>query len=389
MIHTVEIENDILANMNTEAYSTWLEIDLDAIRKNVFELRRICGNKVMAVVKANGYGHGMVEVARAALSGGASWLGVARLEEALDLRAAGINANILVLGYTAPLRVVEAAENQISLAIYDRKLAQEYSARVMSAGYQLAVHAKFDSGMGRLGYFPEDGMSFMRDLTSLPGLVVEGVFTHFARSDEPEKETTAWQNKRFAALVAALAEAGLRPPLVHAANSAAALYFPEGRYDMVRCGISIYGLHPSSEAPLPASFRPALSWKARLSSVKILPPSHGVGYNYRYKTQGHERIGAVAVGYADGLRRRLGNFVLVGGKRITVVGGICMDQIMLQLDKVPNAQIGDEVVLIGRQGEQVITAEELGREWGTVNYDVVCGLQARVPRIYQNGDEIA
>jgi alanine racemase len=371
--------------MDTSAYSTWLEIDCDAIRTNLRELRRISGRPVMAVVKANGYGHGIVEAGRAALQGGASWLGVARIEEALVLRAARLTCPILVLGYTSPLRAGEAAVNGVSLAVYDPDLAAAYSDVALKLGRRIRVHAKFDSGMGRLGVFPEDGVAFIRQLAGLPALEVEGMFTHFARSDEPGLVTTAWQNERFAALVNALGQCGLRPPLVHASNSAAALYFPETHYDLVRCGIAIYGLHPSAEAPLPETFRPALTWKAHLSSVKLLPPEHGVGYSYRYTTHKQERIGAVAVGYADGLRRRVGNFALVGGKRVRLAGGVCMDQIMLQLDEVPEAKIGDEVVLLGRQGEALITAEEIAREWGTVNYDVVCGLQARVPRIYMNG----
>jgi alanine racemase len=373
--------------MDTAAYSTWIEVDLEAIRNNLHELRRISGVKVMAVVKANGYGHGIVETARAAEQGGAAWLGVARIEEALALRAAQIASPILVLGYTAPLRAREAALNGISLAVYDPDLAAAYSAEGMKVARRICVHAKFDTGMGRLGAFPEEGLDFIQRLMKLPGIELEGMFTHFARSDEPEFETTHWQISRFQALVGQLSQAGLRPPLVHAANSAAALYFPEARYDLVRCGIAIYGLDPSAQTPLPNTFRTALTWKAHLASVKVLPENHGVGYSYRYVTQHSERIGTVAVGYADGFRRRVGNFALVGGKRVKVAGGVCMDQMMLQLDDVPEARAGDEVVLIGQQGDQVIRAEEIGGAWNSVNYDVVCGLQARVPRLYLNQDD--
>ena len=370
--------------MNTAAYSTWLEIDLAAIRQNVSELRRISAVPVMAIVKANGYGHGMVEAGRAALQGGASWLGVARIEEALGLRAAGITQPILVLGYTAAQRCAEAVEHDIRLAVFDVDLAAAYASEAARLGRRLRVHAKFDSGMGRLGVFPEQGVLFVRRLMELPGLELEGAFTHFARADEPQADTTDWQLQRFQSLLSELGQAGLRPALVHAANSAAALYFPAARLDMVRSGIAIYGLDPSAEAPLPETFRPALTWKARLTGVKILPPRHGVGYAYRYTTRADERIGTVAVGYADGLRRRVGNYALVRGQQVPLAGGVCMDQIMLQLDEIPAACAGDEVVLIGRQGQAVIRAEDLGREWNTVNYDVVCGLQARVPRIYLN-----
>lgn len=298
------------------------------------------------------------------------------------LRQAGITLPMLVLGYSAPERVGEAIANRISLAVHHPGIAQDFAGQARALGQPLHVHAKFDTGMGRLGVFPEDGLEFIRQIRATPDLILEGVFTHLASADEPARDTTDWQIGRFSKLVEALEANELRPPLVHAANSAASLYFPGAHFDMVRAGIAIYGLHPSAEAPLPQEFRPALSWKARLASVKDLPARHGIGYNHRYVTAKTERIGVMPVGYADGLRRRLGNFVLVGGKRVAVVGGVCMDQCMLQLDGVPEASIGDEIVLIGRQGDAAITAEEIGQAWGTVNYDVVCGLAARVPRFY-------
>lgn len=367
-----------------DPYSTWLEIDLGAIRGNVQELRRITGRKVMAVIKANGYGHGIVEVGRAASAGGAAWLGVARIDEALKLRDAGIETPVLVLGFCPPEWVPRAAAERISLAIHHPDLIPEFAAMAGATGQPLRVHAKFDTGMGRLGVFPEDGLDFVRQIKDRTELFLEGVFTHFACADAPAMDATDKQISRFTRFVQVLEQNNLRPPLVHAANSAAALYFPTAYFDMVRSGIAVYGLHPSSEAPLPGSFQQALTWKTRLVSVKILPPGHGVGYNYRYITSHAERIGVIPVGYADGLRRRLGNFALVHGRRVDVAGGVCMDQCMLRLDDVPGAAIGDEVVLIGRQGEAAITAEDLGDAWGTVNYDVVCGLTARVPRIYRD-----
>ncbi len=364
------------------AYSTWLEIDLSAIQNNIRRIQAISGRPVLAVIKANGYGHGLVEVGRAAAAAGAAWLGVARLEEALWLRAGGLDLPILVLGYCAPERAAEAAANRVSLAAFHPDQALALAAQARQAGHTLRVHVKIDTGMGRLGMFAADAVAFVSLLASTPGLTVQGIFTHFARADEPELNQTDRQIDAFDAVLASLQAVGLRPPLVHAANSAAALYFPRAYYDMVRPGIAIYGLHPAPEAPLPEGFRPALSWKARLASVKELPARHGVGYNYRYITQKRERIGVIPVGYADGFRRRLGNFALVGGRRVPVVGGVCMDQCMLQLDEVPDAKPGDEVVLLGRQGEAAITAEEIAQAWGTNNYEVVCGLQARVPRLY-------
>jgi alanine racemase len=370
--------------MQSDACSTWIEIDLEAIRQNVTRLRKIAGVPVMAVVKANGYGHGIVEAARAGLEGGAAWCGVARIEEALVLRQAGIQAPILVTGYTSPLRVAEAVSGGIVLSVYDRELAGAYSAIAMKMHAHLRVHAKVDTSMGRLGVFPEDGVQFLYWLSEQRGLDVEGIFTHFASADEPKKPGTQAAIKLFKELLDELEMAGLRPPLVHASNSAATLYYPQARFGLVRCGIAMFGLHPSSDAPLPEGFRPALSWKARLVSVKTLPPGHGVGYNARYVTSKAERIGTIAVGYADGFRRRLGNCVLVDGQLVPVAGGVCMDQCMLELDRVGQARVGDEVVLIGRQGETVLSAEEVAAAWGTVNYDVVCGLAVRVPRFYLN-----
>jgi alanine racemase len=368
--------------MLTCSYPNWLEIDLGAIQNNVHQLQTLTGRPVMAIIKANGYGHGLVEVGRASATAGAAWLGVARLEEALVLRNAGVQLPILVLGYTVPERVPDAIVNHVSLALPHPELVQAYAQAAGPVGEPLRVHAKFDSGMGRLGVFPEVGVAFVRQIKETPGLLLEGAFTHMARADEPALDTTDHQLDRFSRLVAALEGDGLRPPLVHAANSAAAIYYPRARFDMVRPGIALYGLHPSDEALLPEGFQRALTWKTQIASIKDLPAGHGIGYAHRYFTKKQERIGVIPVGYADGFRRRLGNFVLVGGKRVNVVGGVCMDQCMIQLDDLPDAHIGDEVVLIGSQGGDHITAEEVGAAWGTVNYDVVCGLAARVPRNY-------
>lgn len=368
--------------MSFTGYNTWIEVDLGAIRSNVRRLGEISRRPVMAVIKANAYGHGLVEVGRAALQAGAAWLVTARLDEALALRQAGIASPLFVLGFTPPERVPEAAAAGVRLAVYDDGLAAAYSAQAQASGERLFVHAKFDTGMGRLGAAPEAGIEFISRLKQLPGLEVEGVFTHMAEADDPIQPTTDEQLDRFDRLLEALRANGLRPPLVHAANSASTLYFPRAVYDMVRPGIAIYGLNPSAEAPLKEGFHSALTWKARLASVKMIPPGHGIGYNFRYRTTREERIGVCAVGYADGFRRRLGNSALVGGRRVPVVGGVCMDQCMLQLDEVPEARIGDEVVLIGRQGDARITPEEIASDWGTSCYEVVSGLAARVPRVY-------
>jgi alanine racemase len=369
--------------METDKLTNWLEIDLSAARHNVRRLQAISGRPVIAVVKANAYGHGLSELANAAVEAGASWLGVARIEEALALRKAGLSSRILVMGYTMPERVAEAVANHITLAVTLPETADEYSAAAAGLSQPLVVHAKIDTGMGRLGVIWQDGAAFLRHLRKLNGLRVEGIFTHYARADEPTLATTGEQLGRFLDMLNSLDALGLRPPLVHSANSAASIYFPDTRFDLIRPGIALYGLDPSKEAPVPGDFRKVLAWKTRLVSVKDLPAGYGVGYGHRYVTSGIERVGVIAVGYADGMRRQLGvNNCIVRGVRVPFIGGVCMDQCMIALQNVPDAQVGDEVVLIGKQGQAQITAEEIGAAWGTINYEVTCGLAARVPRIY-------
>lgn len=374
----------ILRDMDSNGYSTWLEIDLGAIQTNVRRLLELTGTPMMAVVKADGYGHGASAVAQAAVSAGATWVGVARLEEALALRQMGLTSKILVLGYTSAERIPDAIAHQISVTIYDAQVGEAYAARAKALGGILKVQLKVDTGMGRLGVTPEQAVEFLRWIQTQQGLEAEGIFTHFARADEPDAPTTLEQLRRFNDLLTTLDAMGLCPPIKHAANSAAALNFPASRFDLIRPGIALYGMQPSGQSPLPEGFRPALSWKTRLTSVKMLPAGHGVSYGHVYRTRTTERIGSIAVGYADGFRLMAPNEVLVNGKRASVVGRVCMDQSMVQLDHLPLARIGDEVVLIGSQGDQTISAEEVAKRWQTITYEVICGLATRIPRIYCN-----
>lgn len=372
----------ILTLMNIQNLATWLEIDLIQLKENLSELQKMTGKPVMAVVKANAYGHGLVDIALAAEAAGSPWCGVARLEEALALRQAGVNAHILVLGYTPPGSAVLAAVENISLAVYDRATAQAYAAAGIESGKTLNVHLKIDSGMGRLGVFPEEGVEMAKYLRSLPGINLQGLFTHFARADEPELPATNQQLAKFANLVKDLEKDNLKPEFVHASNSGGTLAFNDAWYDFVRPGIAMYGLSPSSKALVPAALKPILSWKTRLISVKELPAGYGVGYGHRYVLTKPEMIGALAIGYADGFRRVPGNEVLIAGKRAKVIGSVCMDQCMVQLGDIPEAKIGDEVVIIGKQGEQTITADDVAARWGTINYEVIAGIAARVSRVY-------
>ncbi|MCE1252565.1 MAG: alanine racemase [Anaerolineae bacterium] len=361
--------------------ATWLEIKRAAIVNNLQRLRQITATDIMAVVKGNAYGHGLVEVSRTAVAAGATWVGVARLEEAALLRENGITTPILVMSYTHPARSIEAAELGVTLTAYNPQQADELARQMQGAASPLMVHAKINTGMNRLGVLPEEGADFLRQLNRLPALQVTGMFTHFCCADEWQHPTTARQLSRFIKLVEQVNHEGIRPAVIHASSSAAMLYENEARFDLCRAGIAMYGLQPSSETPLLDGFEPALSWKARLVAINHLPPGEGVGYNHRYFTTKNERIGVFSAGYGDGVRRRPGNIIILRGKILKVIG-ICMDQCMVNLDEVPDAQVGDEVVLIGRQGEASITPQDIAANWQTTNYEMVTGLSARVPRFY-------
>lgn len=369
------------SSVDINTYSTWLEVDLNAIKHNVAEVIKMTGREVMAVIKANGYGHGMRPIAQACVAGGATWCGVARIEEALALRRAGISSRILVLGFTPASKIPDAIEHNITVALFNSELTQTYLDYVRIHGGVLRAHVKVETGMGRLGMPIDVVPPFLRALKNSP-ILVEGIFTHFARADEPDSDSTPEQIRKFEALLAELTPQGLKPFYVHAANSAAVLNFPASYYDLTRPGDLLLGMNPMTERELPPQFRPALTWKARLISVRTFPPGHGISYGSKYVTSKEERIGVIPIGYGDGFRRVDGQQVLVGGKRVNIVGRVCMDQCMLQLDDVPEAKVGDEIVLVGRQGQEFISIDEVAKRWGTINYEVVCGLAERLPRIY-------
>lgn len=372
----------ILSGMSQADQTTWIEVNLAAIQRNIGRLNKLSGKPVMAVVKANAYGHGLVEVSRAAVEAGVIRLCVARLEEALRLRENGIEIPILVMGYVMPARVTDAIDNNISLMVNSLDLARQFNDVASAAHRTVDIHVKIDSGMHRLGLLADDIEQFCREVKQLRQLNIEGLFTHFPNADDLADESTKEHITVFSKTVEYFRSVSINPSIVHAANSAASIFFPEARFDAIRPGIAIYGLNPDFSAPLPEGFEPALTWMGRLASVKTIPAGEGIGYNYRYRTSKTERIGVGSLGYADGLRRRLGNLALVGGRRVRQVGGMCMDQSLWQLDEAPEAKVGDEIVFLGSQGNEHLSAEEIGQLWSSNNYDVVCGLATRVPRYY-------
>ncbi len=373
----------------------WAEIDLSAVAANV---RALCGvaapAALCAVVKADGYGHGAVAVARAALGAGASWLAVAMASEAVPLRDAGLDAPILVLADPSP------AEHDAVVALGLRPcvstpFAIEGLARAVArAGTPpLPVHLKVDTGMHRMGAAPDEAKALAEDVARRPELVLEGLWTHCAVADEPGHPFTTVQAARFRAVVKELDGAGLRPPVVHAANSAATLDRPDLRLDLVRCGITLCGLDPSPVLAGWLSLRPALALKAEVSLVRTVAAGDGVSYGLRHHCDHQSVLATVPLGYADGVSRRLsevGAEVLLGGRRRPIVGTVTMDQILVDCGSLqdPGAvavRPGDEVVLIGEQGNQRIGAGEWAERLGTIAYEVVCAISARVPRRYLGG----
>jgi alanine racemase len=377
----------------------WAEIDLAAIAHNVRELRRLIGDKVqlMVAVKANAYGHGAVEVARAALESGADQLGVARVEEGVALRRAGIEAPILILGYTPPDNASDLIEHRLMPTVYALESARAFSAAATAVNRSIAFHIKVDSGMGRLGVpcdalqldISQQPVAAIKAILQLPGLDFQGLCTHFATADHGDKTFAHRQFSRFQALVADLKAAGIAIPIKHAANSGAIIDMPETHLDMVRAGISLYGLAPSGEVDLGRiDLRPALALKARIIHLKTVPAGTRISYGGTWTSPSATTIATIPVGYGDGYNRRLSNRgqMLVKGKRTPVVGRVCMDLTMLDVGHIDDVKVGDEAVLIGRQGEEKISADEIAGLLGTINYEVVTALMARVERVYKTAD---
>lgn len=379
------------------------EIDLSAVAHNVRELRRLThpAAGVMAVVKANGYGHGAIAVARTALANGADALGVARIEEAIALRDAGICAPILLFGSPPPTQPESLLRYDVTATIFSPQTAQTLSGIGHAMGKKICTHIKIDTGMGRLGLLPdslrsgnENAVTF-RDLLSeitaviqLKGLDVQGIYTHFACADMPDNAYTARQFDLFRALLEALSGIGIDIPVKHAANSAAIIAHPATHLDMVRPGISLYGLYPSREMRSSRiSLRPAMAFKSRIIQLNCVRPGLPISYGGTFRSEKDMRIATVPVGYADGLNRLLSNtgHMLVNGQRAPIVGRVCMDLTMIDVGHIPGVAIGDEVVLFGGQENETLPADEIAETLGTITYEIVTGISERVPRVYVNG----
>jgi len=371
---------------------TWAEIDLDAIAHNAAALKARAGGRaeLMVTVKANAYGHGAVPVARAALEGGATRLAVARTPEGVELRQAGLTAPILIMGYTLPAEARHIVHWHLTPTVNTWEQATALSSAAGESGKTVPIHVKVDTGMGRFGLLPGEVVDFVRAISRLPGLRLEGLYTHFAIADAADKTYTRRQFGTYMDVVAQLEEVGFSFPLKHVANSATTLDLPEMALDMVRCGIALYGLHPSSEVAPAVPLRPAMTLKSRVARVRTLPPGSSISYGCTYTTTRPTPVALVPVGYGDGYHRILSNKgqVLIHGQRAPIVGRVCMDQFVVDVSAIPEVHQDDEVVVFGQQGEAKITAEEVARWAQTINYEVTTSILPRVTRVFLKGKKV-
>ena len=368
---------DMCAQRSTKAI-----VDLRAIGNNIAQIRKRIGKKrdIMAVVKADGYGHGAVEVSLSALENGANCLGVALPEEGEQLRKAGIVAPITVLGLIQPEEAYKVVDLDLEQAVCSLEVAEALDQVASNAGVQINVHIKVDTGMGRVGVQPEDALAFVRRMGRFKSLKMKGIFTHFSCADELDKTFARKQIEIFDSLVREMEASKVKIPKKHVANSAAILDLPESYYDLVRPGIMIYGLYPSNEVSQSIELQPAMTFMTRVIFVKWVPPGCPISYGRTFTTQRQTMVATLPVGYADGYSRLLSSRgeVLIKGHQVPLMGRVCMDMCMVDVSEVENVHPGDEVILFGKG----LPVDEIAMKIGTINYEVVCAVGKRVPRVY-------
>jgi len=363
-------------------------IDHDALRWNLRQIRAKVGPKVkiLAMVKANGYGHGVVAIAQTLGSVGGDAFGVATLEEGIELRRAGIRVPILVLAGAYGEQLEQFLSYDLTPVIHEIASAQMLEAAAKRRGKELNVHLKIDTGMGRLGLLAAESDSWIPELKKCSALKLEGVFSHFSHAESVEGDYTRQQLDIFQRVINVLRTEGLAPQLVHFANSAATITLPAAYFDMVRPGIMLYGIYPSPAMTNQIVLKPVLSWKTKILQLKKVPPGTSISYGQTFVTNRESMIGTLPVGYADGYQRLLSNRgqVLVDGQRAPVVGRVCMDLTMIDVTDIRKVQQGDEVVLLGRQGNTEISADEMAVWANTISYEILTSISSRVPRIHHN-----
>ena len=376
---------------------TWADISMDNLSHNYHLLRAAIPSdcRFLGVVKADAYGHGAVPVSRQLVDLGADYLAVSNMEEAVQLRRSYIRLPILILGYTPAFYAEDMVDMGIRQEVHSLEYAEQLSEALAGTGKRLKVHIKLDTGMSRLGFFAyenEQTLDQIRRIAAMPGMLLEGVFTHFPVADsltETDQAETKLQFERFTAMVRALGDAGVSFKLRHCCNSAATLLHPEYALDMVRPGIATYGVSPSEELAGRFDLRPLMSLRTTVSQIRPFAADVGVSYGGTYVTPEPRTIAVLAIGYADGLARSLSNRVsfLLRGRRVPVVGRICMDMCMVDVTEVPEAKVGDVVTVFGSDGEASIPVDDLARLTGTIPYETLCGINKRTPRFYLDGEQ--
>lgn len=389
------------AQIITEQFTqrpVWAEINLDAAAANMRQLRKLVGPDVLiaSVVKANAYGHGAVEMSETYLESGADQLAVAYLDEGIELRQAGITAPILILGHTDGCRAAELVAHGIDPAVFHEEDARCFSQEAVRQQRNARLHIAVDTGMGRIGFFPkEESIAAIKRIASLPNITIAGMFTHFSVSDMADAESVAYTQEQYRKLqwfYRRLQEEHISVPVCHCSSSAATLEFPDFHCDMVRPGIIQYGCQPSDEVVSKAFVpQPVMSLRCCISHVKLVEAGETISYGRHFTAKRRTKIATLPIGYADGYSRLLSNkaCVLVHGRRVPQVGNICMDQCMIDVTDIPDAAVGDEVVLFGSQGNASVPLEELSHLIGTIDHEILCNINRRVPRIYiKNGQVV-
>ncbi len=371
-----------------------MEVDLDALAHNMREIRRLAKKDalVTAVIKADGYGHGATKIAQTLLENGADRFAVAVLDEGIELREAGFEVPILILGFTDKERAEEIVSYDLEQAVYSWELAEAISKEAVKQNKTAKIHIKVDTGMGRIGLRPDkDSVQLIKKISKLPNIAIEGIFTHFAVADTLDKTYTEGQYERFTWICGELERENVKINVKHCGNSAAIIDLPNMHLNMVRAGIILYGLKPSDEVMLDKiELKQVMSVKVRITHVKEIEAGQSVSYGRRFIAEKKSKIASLPVGYADGYTRMLSGKAeaLVKGRRVPVVGRICMDQCMIDVTGIEDVKVGDEVVLFGKQGEGFIHIDELAEKLDTINYEIVCMISRRVPRVYVRNGKI-
>lgn len=369
-------------------FRTYATINLEAILYNIKEIKKLVEDNVnvMAVIKADGYGHGAAVLADY-LQNEVNYYGVATIEEAKELRQSGIKSPMLILSYTSPTQFIQVVENNITQTIYTLEMAKEISKVAGICGKKAKIHVALNTGMTRIGFEAnENGVLAVAEICKFPNLIIEGLFTHFSTADEKDKDYSKLQMDRYDSFIRLLKQNGVNIPIKHMCNSAGIIEFDHHRFDMVRAGIIIYGLYPSEEVNKDMiKLIPALEWKAHVINIKNVDAGHGVSYGKTFITKNKTKIATISIGYADGYPRALSSKgrVLIHGQYAPIIGRICMDQMMVDVSHINNIEIEDEVTLVGKDGDNIISVEELANAAGSFNYEFVCGIGKRVPRIYR------